>query len=293
MEKAESAAEQLHVCTETTAESCTKLFSIRQYVYLSRQKNIFQNWPFPEKYLKSCLEYGVTNVLPPLEARVVLERKSISCDKGNVANVGNDHDTLVEATISMKSEQFQLVTLSCNDQKQEEENPSDVLSPGYRYMNEVTPISPSVVSAREGNKTRKWRRKMKTMAEIFATAKHCTLEEVDEMNDLSCTSVTALDIEGEHRRKNQVDFEYFDSKSELTDDGADCNNRLSKRLGRAFFENLGYVVDGVVVVVALVLELALARVGGGLLVVVSLWRVVRAVESVFELSDDAIQAKVE
>ncbi|XP_021749218.1 uncharacterized protein LOC110714971 [Chenopodium quinoa] len=204
METAESSAERFYVCTETTAESCTKLFSIRHYVYLSRQKNTFQNWPFQEKYLKSCLEYGVTNVLPPLEARGVLERTSISYDERNVANVGNDHD-LVETTLSMKSEQVQ-------------------------YINEVTAINPSAISAQEGNKTRKWRRKMKTMAEIFATAKRCTLEEVDEMDDLSCTSVTALDIDREHRRKNQVDFEYFDSKSELTDDGADCNNRLSKRM---------------------------------------------------------------
>lgn len=64
-------------------------------------------------------------------------------------------------------------------------------------------------------------------------------------------------------------------------------------LGRSFFEKPGYVVDGVIVGVALVLEVVIAKVGGGLLVVVSLWRVVRAVESVFELSDEAIQAKIE
>ena len=63
---------------------------------------------------------------------------------------------------------------------------------------------------------------------------------------------------------------------------------LSVGLGRPFFEKPGYVVDGVVVVVALVLEVVLARVGGEFLLLVSLWRVVRAVESVYELSDDAI-----
>ncbi|CAN1346675.1 Voltage-gated hydrogen channel 1 [Linum perenne] len=57
-----------------------------------------------------------------------------------------------------------------------------------------------------------------------------------------------------------------------------------------FFRRPGYVIDGVVVVGALVLEGLLEGKGGGLVVVVSLWRVVRVVESAFELSDEAIEA---
>ncbi|PON95583.1 voltage-gated hydrogen channel-like protein [Trema orientale] len=64
-------------------------------------------------------------------------------------------------------------------------------------------------------------------------------------------------------------------------------------LGCAFLRRPGYVVDGVVLAGALVLEGFLERKGGGLLVVVSLWRVVRVVESAFELSDDAIEAQIE
>lgn len=64
-------------------------------------------------------------------------------------------------------------------------------------------------------------------------------------------------------------------------------------LGGAFLRRPGYVVDGVVLAVAMVLELFLERRGGGLVVVVSLWRVVRVVESAFELSDDAIEAQIE
>ena len=44
--------------------------------------------------------------------------------------------------------------------------------------------------------------------------------------------------------------------------------------------------------VALVLEAFLEGRGGGLLVVVSLWRVLRVVESAFELSDEAIEAQI-
>ncbi|KAG7990902.1 hypothetical protein I3843_02G048000 [Carya illinoinensis] len=67
---------------------------------------------------------------------------------------------------------------------------------------------------------------------------------------------------------------------------------LALGLGSSFFRRPGNLVDGAVVLGALVLEVFLARRGGGLLVVVSLWRVVRVVESAFELSDDAIEAQV-
>ncbi|GAA0183262.1 hypothetical protein LIER_30706 [Lithospermum erythrorhizon] len=63
-------------------------------------------------------------------------------------------------------------------------------------------------------------------------------------------------------------------------------------LGRSFFMRPGYVVDGVVVVVALILEVYLVKGGGGLVVVVSLWRIVRVVEAAFEISDETIEAKI-
>ncbi|XP_057498096.1 uncharacterized protein LOC130782719 [Actinidia eriantha] len=67
---------------------------------------------------------------------------------------------------------------------------------------------------------------------------------------------------------------------------------LAISLGCSYFRRPGYVMDGMVVVAALVLEVLLERKGGGLLVVVSLWSVVRVVESAFQLSDEAIQAQI-
>ncbi|KAF9592770.1 hypothetical protein IFM89_017340 [Coptis chinensis] len=64
-------------------------------------------------------------------------------------------------------------------------------------------------------------------------------------------------------------------------------------LGKTFFKRPGRVVDGVVVSGALVLESLLETKGAGLVVVVSLWRVVRIIESAFELSDEAIEAQIE
>ncbi|XP_022150455.1 uncharacterized protein LOC111018597 [Momordica charantia] len=68
---------------------------------------------------------------------------------------------------------------------------------------------------------------------------------------------------------------------------------LAVGLGGLFLRQPGCIVDGVVAVVALVLEVVAERKGGGVIIVASLWRLVRVVESVFELSDDAIEGKIE
>ncbi|XP_047331012.1 uncharacterized protein LOC124934521 [Impatiens glandulifera] len=67
---------------------------------------------------------------------------------------------------------------------------------------------------------------------------------------------------------------------------------LAVGLGGSFFRRPGYIVDGVVTLVALALEFFFERKGGGLLVTVSLWRVFRIVESAFEISDEAIEAQI-
>lgn len=61
----------------------------------------------------------------------------------------------------------------------------------------------------------------------------------------------------------------------------------------SFWRHGGCVVDGGVVVVALLLEGWLEKRGGGLVVVVSLWRVLRVVESAFEITDEAIEAQIQ
>ncbi|KAF3457094.1 hypothetical protein FNV43_RR01751 [Rhamnella rubrinervis] len=69
---------------------------------------------------------------------------------------------------------------------------------------------------------------------------------------------------------------------------------LAVGLGIAeFLKRPGYVVDGGVMMGALILEAFLEKKVGGFLVVVSLWRVVRVIESAFELSDEAIEAQIE
>lgn len=44
-------------------------FSIRDYVYNSRTKNIEANWPFSQRNLQRCLKHGLTDPLPPFQPR--------------------------------------------------------------------------------------------------------------------------------------------------------------------------------------------------------------------------------
>ncbi|KAJ4968201.1 hypothetical protein NE237_014902 [Protea cynaroides] len=68
---------------------------------------------------------------------------------------------------------------------------------------------------------------------------------------------------------------------------------LAVALGGSFFKRPGRVVDGVVIIGALLFEAFVEMKGAGLIVVVSLWRVVRVVESAFELSNEAIEVQIE
>ncbi|XP_006417415.2 uncharacterized protein LOC18993792 [Eutrema salsugineum] len=68
---------------------------------------------------------------------------------------------------------------------------------------------------------------------------------------------------------------------------------LAVAMGKSFFRQPGCVMDGVVAVIALILQVFLDRKGTGFIVVVSLWRVLRVVETAFELSDEAIQVQID
>ncbi|KAJ0229111.1 Uncharacterized protein HA466_0319130 [Hirschfeldia incana] len=68
---------------------------------------------------------------------------------------------------------------------------------------------------------------------------------------------------------------------------------LAVAIGKSFFRQPGCVMDGAVSIIALVLQVFLDRKGTGFIVVVSLWRVLRVVETAFELSDEAIEVQID
>ncbi|KAI3456734.1 hypothetical protein Pfo_013397 [Paulownia fortunei] len=52
-------------------------FSIRDYVFNTRGKDIKNNWPFSQKNLRLCLKYGVKDVLPPFQSLDSVRNPSI------------------------------------------------------------------------------------------------------------------------------------------------------------------------------------------------------------------------
>ncbi|KAG0475582.1 hypothetical protein HPP92_015268 [Vanilla planifolia] len=48
-------------------ETQTLHFSIRDYVFASRRKDISTNWPFPRQLMQLCLKHGIQDLLPPFQ----------------------------------------------------------------------------------------------------------------------------------------------------------------------------------------------------------------------------------
>lgn len=55
----------------------TPKFSIRDYVFNTRGKDIKNSWPFSQENLQLCLKHGVTNLLPPFQSSDTLRNPSL------------------------------------------------------------------------------------------------------------------------------------------------------------------------------------------------------------------------
>ncbi|ANM59081.1 putative voltage-dependent channel domain superfamily, voltage-gated hydrogen channel 1 [Arabidopsis thaliana] len=101
---------------------------------------------------------------------------------------------------------------------------------------------------------------------------------------LSCTSVKKTETENEwFRWGGTVILSILAVKSMA----------LVVAMGKSFFKQPGCVMDGTLAIVALILQVLLEKKGTGFIVVVSLWRVLRVVETAFELSDEAIEVQID
>ncbi|CAA3024075.1 Hypothetical predicted protein [Olea europaea subsp. europaea] len=82
----------------------TTKFSLRDYVFNTRSKDIQTNWPFSQENLKLCLKHGVKDLLPPFQSLDSVKNPSIekcslgiSIDKENISsydeklNQSSDH----------------------------------------------------------------------------------------------------------------------------------------------------------------------------------------------------------
>ncbi|XP_077217627.1 uncharacterized protein LOC143851999 [Tasmannia lanceolata] len=61
------ALQEANLVKEKQQQQLLPNFSIRDYVYTARTKDIGANWPFPGQFLQLCLKHGVKDILPPFE----------------------------------------------------------------------------------------------------------------------------------------------------------------------------------------------------------------------------------
>ncbi|KAK9057152.1 hypothetical protein SSX86_024519 [Deinandra increscens subsp. villosa] len=233
-------------------------FSIRDYVFGLRSKDIACNWPFSSKSLQLCLKHGVKNLLPPFQSVDCLRNNSsltgcslencltdeelISSFDGKSMNDQLKSDIKLASTNPSGSEgdkesKFHLQGQSGQTKSKEKqlacskklENASvNIITKKSRLVvkvnsgvEHVTPISETMASkvcpvckifssssnttlnahidqCLTGEGAMKWTdhpkvivkhkvkpRKMRLMVDIYKTAPHCTVEELDRRNGTS------------------------------------------------------------------------------------------------------------
>ncbi|KAJ7957310.1 Protein EMBRYONIC FLOWER 1-like protein [Quillaja saponaria] len=226
---------------DNNIEEEIKSFSIRQYVLSSRQKSIFHSWPFPEKYLHICLNHGVSNVLPPLDELNHSDTQSVrgcfSCSQEDDKKVDlckskmqepsdDDHieqQLLIKEELELCNDESKMssqdlhLPLSSNRYKHEGENLvsceiSDIASTktvsSVHWSNRALDSSKAL---RHKRKRGRKKSKKRSMVDILAVAKHCTLEDVCRIRRVCCAE---NEIEG----KEQIAHTEKNSTSEITEE---------------------------------------------------------------------------
>ncbi|KAJ0953830.1 hypothetical protein HanRHA438_Chr00c43g0857251 [Helianthus annuus] len=215
-------------------------FSIRDYAFDSRSKNIAHNWPFSHKTLQTCLQHDVKNMLPPFQSLESLRNNSsneeiISPCNGN--SKSNPELTL-ESRKSKKSHTHIQLGLGQTKSKK----PKPVLGSSRKTETETTMGSSKIcpvckVFSSSSNTTlnahidrchsgesttMKWTadpevvikhrikpRKMRLMADIYKSAAHCTVEELDARNGTCWANNSGfpdheIEFQGEQENKKRI-----------------------------------------------------------------------------------------
>ncbi|GMH18638.1 hypothetical protein Nepgr_020479 [Nepenthes gracilis] len=176
------------------APADTKPFCLRRYVLISRQKDLSQSWPFPEKYLKMCLRHGIVDVLPPFESPDFCMDQPNRGD--NEINASTEDFTMKKDANEMEKGGFGASF----------EETSSILPQQYALCLEPSEIQGTNKSGHR-KRGRRGKAKKRLLAEIFAVAKQCTLEELNGRQKITRESMQMGNAEG-------------DSKSVLTDDSS-------------------------------------------------------------------------
>ncbi|XP_039067776.1 uncharacterized protein LOC120213784 [Hibiscus syriacus] len=179
------------------AKADSKPFSIRQFVADTRRKDVVHCWPFPKRYLQVCLKYGISNVLPPFElcinppARVPNENVGRTCSDHRYKDEVSFENKVILLERLIKDEwncshDGILPKGPCHESNLSFDHTSNVTVPVNRESSSVQgphfdaqlrieTVSPKKL--RHKQRKHKGRRKKRSMSDILARAKPCTLDD--------------------------------------------------------------------------------------------------------------------
>ncbi|KAL2475924.1 hapless 8 [Abeliophyllum distichum] len=138
-------------------------FSIRDYVFNTRSKDIKTNWPFSQKNLQLCLKHGMTNLLPPFQSLGYARNSSIEkCAVGSIArdkeSTSNSNGKLSCSSDHLASVSYTNIghghnlSVDCGDinasgSQEEKEFPSTTASHSYSERDTVPTIQSPCLEA--------------------------------------------------------------------------------------------------------------------------------------------------
>ncbi|KAE8098941.1 hypothetical protein FH972_016964 [Carpinus fangiana] len=193
-------------------------FSIRDYVFTARSKDIKTNWPFSLKNLQLCLKHGVKDVLPPFQSldkvrsqpferctaeSSTLENKNLNNSDGEPSRP-SDHaelDFSENAQLNQKPEEACIETISCRSQG-ENDVPSTTTSVSHSDIeslptNKRSPLdtdtlpeveAAGVAPAHKTESTTRPSKKCRLVVKFGVNSDRCSTEDIAS----NCTSLSEL-----------------------------------------------------------------------------------------------------
>ncbi|EPS64211.1 hypothetical protein M569_10569 [Genlisea aurea] len=153
-------------------------FTIRDYVFNSRAEDLESYWPFSKRSLQICLKHGVRDVLPPYQSLRSLRNQMVMEDVRKLSklriNGGLESEEFTSSKVCPVCKAFS--------------SPSNTTLNAHIDQCLAAAAEPAAESAskkpgaKHGGGGRTERRKVRSMADVYAAARRCTLEDLDRRN---------------------------------------------------------------------------------------------------------------
>ncbi|KAI3686121.1 hypothetical protein L1987_79793 [Smallanthus sonchifolius] len=196
-------------------------FSIRDFAFNLRSKNIARNWPFSRKTLQICLQHEVKNILPPFQSLESLRNNSSNQEIISSCNGKSNLELILESRNSKNLGQTKSKkpVLGSSRKTETETVMASKICPVCKIFSSSsnTTLNAHIDQCLSGESTMNWTanpevvikhrikpRKMRLMVDIYKTAPHCTVEELDARNGTSWANNSSFpDQEIEFHREEE------------------------------------------------------------------------------------------